>query len=1076
MPLARLAIKQPIFITMILLAITLVGVLSYLSMGVELYPNISAPVVMVSVSFPGASPQDVETLVTKPLERQLATVSGVDTISSTSNLGSSRVMISFVTGYDLQQGAQQVRERLDSVERLLPSGTGSPTLNRMDPSQMPFMSAILNVSGDPSPIELQQLIEQVIEPRLTQTTGIAAVTVRGYPVQNIEVNLIAGKLKALHVSPSEVISALNAENVIVPSGSLSASEQYVSVRTSAQFQTLDEMGKIVVARNNSRNILLQDVATISAETEDDTSLIRYNGERAMVVQLQMVSGGNVVETAKLTREKLDSLSQSFPSLHFTIFSDNSTFIEESNNDVMVTLVIGAALACLIVFLFIRNVRNTLITIAGLPIIILGTFAVISLLGYTRNIITLMALSICIGLLIDDAIVVRENIFRHMEKGAAPREAADKGTSEIAFAVIAITLTVVAFFIPVAFTGGMTGTIFKEFGVTVAVAVLISLFEAFTFAPLLTAYFSKPLKVAHKETGTKHANRFINFWISFLPAMNRSYRSILAWSLRFRWVVVGVSLALLAVSLLILGGMPMGFFPATDAGQISVGIGLQPGTSLEKTDRVAREVEQAILAMPEVESVYASIGSSTTPYQGSMSVNLKEGVVTDNVISRLRTAFPQYAGRIFFSKPNQFLGVGGGMMGGGVSMRGRPVQITVQGPVSMESLDEVAQDIMTRISTIPGVRDVGTSLPPQVPQLNIEVNRQRCADAGVSAATVGSTVSTLLQGSTATHIEWEGQRTDVIVALQDEDIKDPSSIMDMTVKGTGGTAYPLSRLVDIRSGTGATELTRENQQAQILVGANLEGRTSGEVTPDIEKALADMEVPAGISWQFSGMQANAGSAYSTMIMAFLLGMVFVYMMLASQFASFIHPFSVMVALPLAIIGSALAIWVTHSELTLIYMIGMILMMGVATKNSILLVDFIIRYRREGRGRTEAVLEAGPVRLRPILMTSLAIITGMLPTAFAMGAAGEFRAPMAIAVIGGVFTSTLLSLVVVPVVYTIIDDIMELVLRLFGVRRVSVQTSPSYELKDTGIQNGNGLTVSNGLSRRPSRWKWWKRQGK
>ena len=1048
MPLAKLAIKQPVFVTMVLLAITLVGILSYFNMGVELYPDISNPTVMVGVSFPGASPQDMETLVTKPLEQSLSTISGIDSMTANSSQGNSNVQISFVVGYNIQQGVEDVRGRLDSITRRLPKGANAPTINRFDPNSQPFMTMALNVSGNPSTVELRQLIEQVIQPRLQQVPGVASANVQGYPVEDIEVDMIASKLKALHVSPVQVVNALAAQNVTMPSGVITNTDQYMPVRTTAEFQTMNEIGQIIVAQYGTRSVALNEVATVSPQVMKKTQLVRYNGESSMVMELQLQSGGNVVQTAALARNELNQLQTSFPSVHFTIISDNSTFIEQSNRDVMLTLILGAILAALIVFLFIRNARNTFITVAGLPVIVLGTFAAISLLGYTLNIITLMALSLSIGLLIDDAIVVRENIFRHMEHGASPKEAADKATSEIAFAVIAISLTIVAVFVPVAFTTGQVGTLFKEFGITVSVAVVISLFEAFTFAPLLTAYFAKPIKAEQKEAGkSKGSSVLNNVW----PSIKQGYKHILAWSLRFRWAVVGISLVFLVISVLILRELPIGFFPVTDQGQISVGINLPPGTPLDRTNQVSLDVEKTLQSQPEVKTIYERIGGGNSPYSGSMSVQLIEGVKTDDVIARLRGALPQYSRYLVFSKPNQFLGVGGGGPGGG-NVRGRPVQVIVQGPVSIDALDSVAQQVMAKLGTIPGIRDVGESLPPQMPELDIVVDRQRCADAGISAITVGQTISTLIQGATATSIQWRGLLTDVNVSLRDEDVTNQAAVMDLSVPGSNGTLYPLSSLATVQPGMGPTQLSRTNQQSIITVGTNLEGRTAGEVAPDIQKALAELSLPAGITWKFGGQLAQAQSAYAALIIAFLLGLIFVYMVLASQFGSFIHPFTVMVALPLAIIGSALAIYITHTDLTVIYMIGIILMMGLATKNSILIVDFIIRYRKQGRNRTEAVLEAGPVRLRPIMMTTMAIILGMIPTAMGIGAAGAFRAPMAIAIIGGEITCTLLSLVVIPVVYTIVDDGLVASSRLFH-RAPAGSTNISSISQDSGKPKGS-----------------------
>lgn len=524
-------------------------------------------------------------------------------------------------------------------------------------------------------------------------------------------------------------------------------------------------------------------------------------------------------------------------------------------------------------------------------------------------------------------------------------------------------------------------------------------------------------------------------------------------------------------------LPLSFFPATDEGQISIGINLPPGNSLQTTDQVAQRVEQVSMSQPEVQTVYTRAGSSSSAYSGSISIQLKSGANTDAVIARLRRSLSQYTGVLTFSKPSQFLGVGGGLggMGGGANVRSMPLQIAVQGPVDQNTLEGVAQQIMSRLQNVPGVQDIRESTPPQQPEIEVAVDRQRCAEAGVSSAGVGQTISTLFGGTVATQVDWQNQLTDVVVQLQPQDLADPAKLMSLPVTSSSGNIYPLNSVADISVGTGPTTLSRQNQQAIITIGANLQGRTQGQIVPDVQKALAGLSLPASVTWQFAGMQAQAQTAYTSLIFALIIGLIFIYMVLTSQFGSLIHPFTVMAALPLAIIGSVIAMLATHTELTVISMIGIILMMGLATKNSILLVDFIIRYRRQGRSRTEAVLEAGPVRLRPILMTSLAIILGMIPTAIGIGASGSFRAPMAIAVIGGVFTSTLLSLVVVPVVYTVLDDALSMVARLFHHQNLAAESAGA--TAPAGTEEGpneNGGTTMNGLSKRPARWRWWFRK--
>jgi len=1025
MPLAKLAIRQPIFISMVLLAVTLLGGLSYFRMGVDLYPDISNPIISVSISFPGASPEDVETLVTKPLEQAVSTVSGVDTVSATSREGSSQVIISFVIGHDIQQGAQEVRERLDVLKRRLPDDVEEPVLRRFDPNTSPFMTVALSVrEGTLSPVELRRMVEEIVVPRIERLSGVAAVQVGGLRIQEVGVELTASKLKALSVSPQQVVAALRAENVILPSGRISGTSADMALRTSAGFWNLDEIRNVVVARRVTRPILLQEVAMVDVRFQERQSMVRIDGKDTLVLSVQKQSGSNVVQTAHLVRTELAKISRDFSQLAFNIVRDDSTFIEDSDRDVTITLILGAVLAAAIVFLFFRNFRNTIITVAGLPIVVIGTFSIISLLGFTRNIVSLMALSLSIGLLIDDAIVVRENIFRHMERGALPRTAAEEATGEIAFAVLAITLTIVAVFIPVTFATGQVGVLLKQFGITVAVAVLISLFEAFTFAPLLTAYFTKPLDVGHVQATGKSGSGLGARWARVWPAVARGYRGVLAWSLRYRWVIVIAGLGSFLVSLWLISLLPVSFFPTTDPGALTVGINLPPGTPLEKTDQLAREVERVAMAQPEVKQVYTQVNNNS----GSISVQLHPGIQTDAIIRRLRgSSLSQYGRVLSFSLPRQFLGVGGGF--GGAQVRARPVLVAVRGPTSLEALDEVADQVVERMRAIPSLRDVDKSLPPREPELHVMVDRQHTAQYGVSAATVGQTIRTLVAGTAATQVEWQEQRTDVVVQLREEDRTDASALWDVPLAGADGKLWPLHTVARIERGSGPAVLERQDRQRQILVGANLEGQSQGAVVPEIRRALADLSLPSGVTWQFAGQQAQTETAFGSLAFALILGMVFVYMVLASQFGSVIHPLTVMVALPLSAVGAVLALVAARADLTVIAMIGIILLMGLVTKNSILLVDFIIRYRKDGQNRTEAILAAGPVRLRPIVMTTLAIVLGMVPTALGIGAAGAFRAPMAIAVIGGVTSSTLLSLVVVPVFYTYMDDAVALVSRLF-----------------------------------------------
>lgn len=1038
MPLAKLAVRQPVFISMVLLALVVIGTISYVQMGVDMMPNVEFPVAAVITPFPGAGPEEVETLITKPVEESLSTISGLDTIMATSSEGMSQVIVQFVIGRNIQDAVQEVRERIERLRPSLPDGSLTPQILRFDPSDTPIMTLAIGAKDNSlSLVSLRRIADDDIKPRLERIPGLAAAEVSGGLTREIQVYVAAEKMKSLVISPQQVVGAIQRENITLPAGRIDSRGEELLLRTDAEFSSPEEIARIVVGYRGTTPIYLREIAQTKMGFKENRQLTRLNGRDTVVVELRKQSGSNVVKTAQAVRQEFQKIARDIPSVNLVIVSDQSVFIQESERDVNMTLILGALFAAIVVFIFFRNLRNTFITVIGLPVIVISTFIFMSIFGFTRNVISLMALSLAIGLLIDDAIVVRENIFRHIENGASPKVAAEEATGEIAFAVLAITLTIVAVFVPVAFAKGLIGVIFREFGITVAMAVLISLFEAFTLGPLLAAYFAKPLAHSQQSIGGLKQTKGIGYRFTLIwDGVVERYRHFLAWALNYRWVVICVAIGLLVGSISLLRYLPQSFFPSMDPGEFWVGVKMPPGTPLSETDRLVRHVEEIVRNQPEVRHFFSKVGSSGGGGEGgSVFVKLRETGITESIMSRLEGELKEDREHLSFSVAGTF---GGGASAESVS--GRPIQLVVRGTGSSEELNKIADEIVQRMQSIPGIRDIGKSWEEGKPELKVLVDRDRAGRSGVSALGVAGTVRTLVNGQTATRVTIDNKELDVVVRLREEDRANADGLLDIPMSNIAGQQVPLRTVARTERGTGPSALERRDRQRQIVVGANLAGRSQGAVNADLQKSVTDIQLPIGVTLGAGGEQEFTEDAFSSLMTALLLGVLFVYMVLASQFGSLVHPFTIMTALPFSIVGALIALLAVRADFSVMAMIGIIMLMGLVTKNSILLVDFIIRGRKQGQERTAAVLEAGPMRLRPILMTTLSIILGMLPTALGMGEGGTFRAPMAIAVIGGMISSTLLSLVVVPVVYTLLDDGVNGVSKLFRRKATTTEIQP------------------------------------
>jgi HAE1 family hydrophobic/amphiphilic exporter-1 len=688
-------------------------------------------------------------------------------------------------------------------------------------------------------------------------------------------------------------------------------------------------------------------------------------------------------------------------------------VEESFNDAMRELASGALMASLVVLLFFRNLRNPLVTVAGLPILLLGTFGIMAALDMTLNIVSLLALTLSVGLIIDDAIVVRENIFRHMEMGKTPKQASSDGTAEVAMPVVAMSLTIVSVFLPIAFVGGLIGKFLNSFGVVVSVAVLISLVEALTFAPMLSAYLFKQQKAKYTEEEaealeTSHTS---------LGSIDRGYQKILGWTLRHRLVTLLTVTALVVTSVWVALGLNQAFMPTVDQGSVNIGLVLPPGTALSETDQRARELEARLLAHSDVESVLASIGGTGTPENASFVVNLAPGAGADTFVAKARSEFADVPGLTISGGSFTSMGTGG------TSVLGMPVQITLQTIADPDELNRFAVGLAERLKQVPGLVDVDISYRPGKPEVLLVVDRRRAADMGINIATVGSTIRTLVEGDEVATFRGQGPEADIRVQLEEQDREQLDQILDLQVPTQSGFV-PLRQIAYLEEASGPTEINRVDRQAAVIIGANTFGRVQDDVVQDVTAILEVTDFPTGVSWAYTGELALQSESFDAMGTAMMLSVLFVYMVLASQFGSFIQPLIIMLALPLAAIGGLLGLRIFDLPLDMTAMIGMILLMGLVTKNSILLVDKTNKLRHnQGMALDEALMVAGPIRLRPILMTTLALILGMLPVAIGLGSGSDFRQPMAIVVICGLITSTLLTILLVPTAYSLVEHGLE-----------------------------------------------------
>lgn len=1007
--LVDLSIAQPVFLTMLVLAVIVVGVLAYGQMGLDLFPDVSLPVVVVQTAYPGASPGVVADTVSKPIEDAVSGINGVQSVHSTSTNGVSFVVVEFAMNQDSRAASDLVRSRLNLVQGTLPNGATTPVVETFDPSAAPILTvAVSDTSGTRSPEDLRSFADQMVAPDLERVNGVAAVQVSGGAVRDVQVSLQSNRLQKYGLSPDRVVQAIQAANQNVPAGTVSNNRQVATLQTGPQVTTPDELANLPVSTLADGTIVrVRDLATVTEGTQATTSLTRLNGQASVTLAIQKQSGANTVQVSQSVRQELDVVTARYPNVTFATAFDQATYTQQSISDLQRSLLVGAVIAWLVVLLFFRDLRGALITVAGLPVILLGSVAVLNALGVTLNTISMLAMSLSIGMLIDDAIVVRENIFRHVELGETPAVAASRGTAEIASAVVAVTATIVAVFLPIGFTQGIAGKFLRDFGLTVAVAVLISLVEAFTLAPMLSACFFR--------SGPRRAVSH-----GFSSGLAGGYKRSLAWALSHRFLVLLVALLSLVGTSFLFSQLPFSFVPAGDRGVFTVAITTPPGTSLATTDSKSRAVEKALRGDSAVKDVFTTVGSGQGATNAAqLIVTLQTTGQTPQIVERLRPAIQQAipGTSVAIDTQSSTASLGGGAAAN--ALTSDPIQYSVRGS-DPDAVDRVSRDLAQRLGSVPGAVNVDRSVKPGAPGLAVVLDPDKSAANGLTAAQVGATLRAMVTGETAGTLTYGGTNLPIDVQLQASDRANPADLMNLPIATARGTTVSLGDIGHLVQVTEPSQIDRADRLDEVVVGAGVLGRSTGAVQSDAQSIVDKLSLPSGVTIEPSGQTHYTAEMVSSLALALGLAVLFVYMILASLFGSFLQPLIIMLALPFALVGAVASLTLARFDFDMLAMIGLILLMGLVAKNSILLVDLANRQRTLGASGSEAMLAAGPVRLRPILMTTFAMIGGMLPVAIGVGAGAEVRRPMGLTVIGGLITSTVLTLLVIPVVYTLIAD--------------------------------------------------------
>jgi hydrophobic/amphiphilic exporter-1 (mainly G- bacteria), HAE1 family len=1010
MKLADISIRRPVFAIMLIASLMVFGAVSYPRIGVDLFPNVEFPFVTVTVVYPGGDPASMETKVADPLEETLNTMSGIKVLKSINLESVTQIIIQFELEVKVDSAVQDVRDRVSATLAKLPAGIDPPVVQKFDVGAAPVMSVAL--SGNLPVRELTRLADEVVKPFLQRIPGVGAVDLVGGRNREIHVLVDPARLEGLGLTVQDVTGALQAQNLDLPAGRIEEGNREFTVKTKGEVRSPQEIADLLVTGVGGARVRVGDVATVEDGTAEARSHSSMDGVSAVALVIRKQSGSNTVEVAHKVHEELAKITPVVQKAgaKVSIPTDNAPYIEHSIEDVKFDLWFGALLAVVVILFFLHDFRATLISALAIPTSIVATFAFVQVMGFTFNNMTMLALSLSIGILVDDAIVVLENIHRHLEMGKPPMQAAADGTGEIGLAVLATTFSIVAVFVPVAVMKGIIGRFFFQFGMTVSFAVLVSLLVSFTLTPMMSARILR-------RSSDHRPNAFVRFSERFLGRIDAGYRRVLGGALRHRFITLFVALLSLVGAVVVVLQVKGEFVPPEDRAQFQVSIELPTGTSLEATTRYIEVIAEDLRKNgPGVVGTFVTIGGGA---QGQVNIGSVQVLLSrrtsrtfhqEDAMAWVRRRYQGVKNALFSANPIS-------PIGGDSGFKQQPIQFNIRGR-DMAELERVSQALLAELKKAPGIVDLDASYRGGKPELSFDIDRDRAAELGVPAAAIATTLRALVAGDKVTELKQGMDLYDVTVQLPPEARKGLASLSNLAVRGSTGQLVPLSNVVRVTRGEGPSQIDRQARQRQITVFAGLQGLPLAEAMKAVNSA-ADKVVPDHMDTDYAGMGDVMVESAGYMAIALFLAVMLVYMILAAQFDSVVHPLTIMLSLPFSVIGAFGALYLSGMTLNIFSAIGFIMLMGLVTKNAILLVDFANHLKAEGKSTFDALMAAGPIRLRPILMTTFAMIFGMLPVALALGEGGETRAPMAMAVIGGLITSTLLTLVVVPVFYMLAD---------------------------------------------------------
>ena len=1025
MNLPNFSVNRPVTILMLFIGLILIGLISYQNLGLDLLPDLSFPMSAIIVSYSGVAPQEIENMVTIPLEEAVGTIQGVKNIYSYSREGSSLVLMEFNWGTDMDVSALNIREKVDQVKGFLPDDASDPIVIKFDPSLMPIL--VLGIDSEEKDLQkLQEYAEDIIKPRLERLEEIASVSINGGLDREILVSIDNEKLRSNQLSFNQVTAALAGENVNLPAGTLKEGTINFLIRTLGRFESIQDIEEILISNIRGNKIYLGDIAKVEDTFKERNSITYVNGKPGIMVSLQKESGKNTVTVAKRVFKELEAIQKLLPDdISIIPVFDSSDFIKKTISQVGWVALYGAIIAVFVLFFFLGNLSSTLIISFAIPISLIFTFTLLYFSNLTLNMMTLGGLALGIGMMVDNSIVVLENIFRYREFGTDIKESAFLGASEVGTAISASTFTTIAVFLPILYVQGIASELFRSMGYTITFSLLTSLLVALTLVPMLSSKILR-FKVKDNSSSTSkenlvqnslsHGGRIFNF-------VREEYSRLISWSLRHRGIVFILAVIIFVGSIMLIPFVGTEFMPSSDQGQFNINITLPTGTNLETTREVVSEVEKIVLEIPEIKSMLTTAGegsggmgfSTEGGNSGTIMVNLVDQNKRERnmaqIINELRQKIGTYPdAQIKFSEQ------------GFTFSSGSDLEVKISGD-SLDELENIANRIVISITEVEGVYDLESSVEDVRPELHVNIDREKANLYGLNTAQIASTVHDALLGRVASIYQEKGEQIDIRIRLEEEDRNSIKEVENLLISSSVGLQIPLKEIAEVIVGSGPKGIDRENQQRVVNVSGNISGRVLGKVIQDAQQKLEKLVLPEDYRYEFSGQNKEMQESFLQLALALVLSIILVYMIIAAQFESLLMPLAVMFSVPFSLIGVVLALLLTDKSLNVLSYIGIIMLVGIVVNNSIVLIDYINQLRQKGMERKEAIILGGETRLRPILMTMFTTVLALVPMAIGIGEGAELRAPMAITIIGGLSSSTFLSLIIVPIFYTFLDDLSQ-----------------------------------------------------